>query len=157
MARSLGMDELCTYELESIEVISIPNGQGSTSIDLIKFAVPFNDEPPYALPNHLGIAYAALGTTTFARDYRYLKQQGVTFLSEPFGEPGEQFVFMRDPDGVYLKLTEVASTSNPSTDAAATINIQTMPYIGINVSDFNAALDFYKSLGYTNTWMLMIQ
>ena len=154
MARSLGMDELCTYELESIEVISIPNGQGSTSIDLIKFAVPFNDEPPYALPNHLGIAYAALGTTTFARDYRYLKQQGVTFLSEPFGEPGEQFVFMRDPDGVYLKLTEVASTSNPSTDAAATINIQTMPYIGINVSDFNAALDFYKSLGYTNTGML---
>ncbi len=42
MARSLRMYELCAYELESIEVMSIPNAIGPTSIDLIKFAIPYN-------------------------------------------------------------------------------------------------------------------
>ena len=95
MARSLGMYELCSYELESIEVINIPNAQGATSIDLIKFAVPYTAEPPYALPNHLGMAYAALSTADFSGDYETLKQEGVKFLSEPFGEPGNRFVFMQ--------------------------------------------------------------
>ena len=42
MARSLGMYDLCTYELESIEVMSIPAATGSTSIDLIQFAIPYS-------------------------------------------------------------------------------------------------------------------
>ena len=77
MARSLGMYDLCTYELESIEVMSIPNAIGATSIDLIKFAVPYDDEPPYDRPNHLGMAYAAFSTKKFTDDYAYLRQQGV--------------------------------------------------------------------------------
>ena len=154
MARSLGMYDLCSYELESIEVISIPGAIGATSIDLIKFAIPYNADPPYALPNHLGMAYAALSTTDFDSDYDTLKQQEVSFLSEPYGEPGERFVFMQDPEGVYLKLIEATAEVDQSTSNEDSINIQSMPYIGINVSDFDAALGFYQSLGYTNINML---
>ncbi len=154
MARSLGMYDLCTYELESIEVISIPNALGTTSIDLIKFVEPFNDEPPYARLNHLGTAYAALSTTDFAGDYEKLKQRGVVFLSEPFGEDEEQFVFMQDPDGVYLKLINAPVEPGSPNESTSILHIQAMPYIGINVSDFDAALSFYQSLGYTNVEML---
>jgi len=45
MARSLGMDDLCSYEIQEIEVISIPDSWGPRSIDLIQFAAPFNPEP----------------------------------------------------------------------------------------------------------------
>lgn len=155
MARSLGIYDLCSYELESIEVMNIPNAIGSTSIDLIKFAVPYNDEPPYALPNHLGMAYAALSTTDFSADYALLRDKGVAFLSEPFGQVGQRFVFMQDPDGVYLKLIEADSQTNAS-DTTVT-HIQAMPYIGINVSDFDSALKFYQSLGYTDVKMLASQ
>lgn len=154
MARSLGMYDLCTYELESIEVISIPNAQGSTSIDLIKFAVPFNDEAPYSLPNHLGMAYAALATSDFSTDYEYLRQQGVAFISAPFGEVGERFVFMKDPDGVYLKLVEDTSLASRSTASESATSIKAMPYIGVNVSDFDTSMNFYKNMGYTDVKML---
>ena len=72
MARSLGMYDLCTYELDSIEVMSIPSAMGPTSIDLIQFAVPYNSEPPYSHPAHLGMAYAAFATSTFSQDYNNL-------------------------------------------------------------------------------------
>lgn len=148
MARSLGMYDLCTYEIEHIEVMRIPDSQGATSIDLIQFAVPYNDEPPYANVNHLGMAYAALQTTDLAHDYAYLKGQGVTFLSEPYGVPGDQFVFFKDPDGVFLKLVETTPPLKSEKKSDKKINIVAMPYIGINVSDFDAALTFYGSLGY---------
>jgi len=144
MARSLGMYDLCTYEIEHIEVMQIPDSRGSTSIDLIQFAVPYNDEPPYASINHLGIAYAALQTTNLAKDYAYLQSQGVSFLSQPYGVPGNQFVFFKDPDGVFLKLVE---SSNPE-PSDADINIVAMPYIGINVSNLDLALQFYQRFGY---------
>ena len=154
MARSLGMYDLCTYELESIEVMNIPNATGPTSIDLIQFAVPFNSDPPYALPNHLGMAYAALGTANFSEAYEYLAEQGVEFLSEPYGDSGERFVFMQDPDGVYLKLIESSAPTEVPAQSPSGVNIQAMPYIGINVSDFDASLQFYASVGYTDVVML---
>jgi catechol 2,3-dioxygenase-like lactoylglutathione lyase family enzyme len=154
MARSLGMYDLCTYELEDIEVMSIPNALGSTSIDLIKFAVPYNDDPSYSRPSHLGMAYAALRSTNFLNDYAYLHQQGVDFLSEPFGSPGQRFVFMRDPDGVFLKLLEGGGNTQTASGEPSTININAMPYIGVNVSDFDVSLNFYRSLGYTEIEML---
>lgn len=154
MARSLGMYDLCSYEIKDIEVISIPNASGATSIDLIQFAVPFNDSSAYGLPNHLGMAYAALASTDFVADYRYLRAQGVSFLSAPYGEAGARFVFMQDPDGVYFKLLESSTAESTDNNSSSTINIQSMPYIGINVSDFDAALSFYQRLGYTNIEML---
>ncbi len=146
MARSLGMYDLCTYRIHDIEVMRIPGGWGPTSIDLIQFAVPYNDEPPYAAPNHLGMAYAALQTTDLDHDYAYLKERGVPFLSEPYGVPGNRFVFLTDPDGVFYKLEE---TTPPHTRAENGTNIVAMPYIGFNVSDFERSLAFYRSLGYT--------
>lgn len=152
MARSLGMYDLCTYQIEAIELMSIPNSLGPTSIDLIQFNKPFNGEPPYPDLNHLGLAYAALGTSSFEADYNYLQGQGVDFLSEPFGDKGKRFAFMQDPDGVYLKLLENSNPSNSGNGALTGIN--SMPYIGINVSDFSESLKFYRSLGYTNIKML---
>ena len=54
------------------------------------------------------MAYATLMTANVTSDYALLKSQGVEFLSEPYGAPGNRFVFMRDPDGIYLKLEERA-------------------------------------------------
>ncbi|MGI9327908.1 MAG: VOC family protein, partial [Pseudomonadales bacterium] len=94
----------------------------------------------------LGMAYAALLTTNLASDVAYLKTQGVEFLSEPYGIPGDQFVFFRDPDGVLYKLME---TAPPHGDPAAKTHITAMPYIGINVSDLEKSLELYRKFGYT--------
>ncbi|MEQ8859004.1 MAG: VOC family protein [Pseudomonadales bacterium] len=148
MARSLGMYDLCTYRIADIEVMRIPDSWGPTSIDLIQFEVPYNDEPPYAATNHLGMAYAALQTTDLDHDYAYLKERGVNFLSEPYGVPGNRFVFLTDPDGVFYKLEE--ATPPHIRNEAGGANIVAMPYIGFNVSDYERSLKFYRSLGYTD-------
>ena len=146
MARSLGMFDICQYELAKGEVISLPGSLNAANIDLLQFKTPFNDDPPYDLPNHLGMAYAALLTTNLASDFSYLKTQGVEFLSEPYGIPGDQFVFFRDPEGVLYKLMETAPTHG---DPEANMHLIAMPYIGINVSNLETSLEFYRALGYT--------
>ncbi len=146
MARALGMFDLCQYELAKGEVISLPGSLNGARIDLLQFKTPFNDEAPYELPNHIGMAYAALLTTNLASDVTYLKSIGVEFLSEPYGVPGDRFVFFRDPEGVLYKLME---TAPPHGDENADMHLVAMPYIGINVSNFEKSLAFYRSLGYT--------
>ena len=69
MARALGMYDLCQYELVKGEVIMLPGSPGSGAIDLLQFKTPFNGAPPYELPNHLGMAYAALLTTNLDADF----------------------------------------------------------------------------------------
>ena len=152
MARSLGMYDLCTYEFLDAEVISIPDASGPTGIDIIQFITPYNDAPPYALPNHLGMAYAALQTTDLASDVAFLKSQNVKFLAQRFGIPGKQFVFFKDPDGVLYKLSETSPPASPDQgDADADLHITAMPYIALNVSDFERSYAFYQRLGYTET------
>ena len=146
MARALGMFDICQYELAKGEVISLPGSLNSANIDLLQFKIPFNGEPPYELPNHLGMAYAALLTTNLESDVAYLKSIGTEFLSEPYGIAGDQFVFFRDPDGVLYKLME---TAPPHGDKAANMHLVAMPYIGINVTDLEASLAFYRKFGYT--------
>ena len=146
MARALGMFDVCQYELVKGEVIALPGSLNTANIDLLQFKTPFNGEPPYDLPNHIGMAYAALLTTNLASDYAYLKSQGVEFLSEPYGIPGDQFVFFRDPDGVLYKLLE---TTPPHGDPDANVHIIAMPYIGINVSNLEESLALYRKFGYT--------
>ena len=146
MARALGMFDECQYELAKGEVISLPGSLNSANIDLLQFKTPFNDEPPYELPNHLGMAYAALLTTHLGLDVEFLKKQGVELLSEPYGVPGNRYVFFRDPEGVLYKLME---TAPPHGDPAKDMHIVAMPYIGINVSDLDKSLEFYKKFGYT--------
>ena len=148
MARALGMFDICQYELEKGEVLLFPGAENTTGIDLLQWRVPFNPEPPYSRPNHLGMAYATLMTADLMADVALLRSQGVTFLSEPYGAPGNRFVFMRDPDGIYLKLEE-SPIPKPSSGGEQT-HILGMPYIGINVSDVEASVVFYRRFGYTN-------
>src|SRR5512144_61891 len=68
MAEALGMFDQCQYELVKGEVISLPGSLNAANIDLLQFNIPYNDAPPYDLPNHLGMAYAALLTTDLASD-----------------------------------------------------------------------------------------
>ena len=148
MARALGMFDVCQYELEKGEVLLFPGAENTTGIDLLQWRVPFNPEPPYGRPNHLGMAYATLMTSDLLADYALLKSRGVEFLSAPYGAPGNRFVFMRDPDGIYLKLEE-SPIPRFASDVEQT-QIVGMPYIGINVSDVEASVGFYKRFGYTN-------
>ena len=146
MARALGMFDVCQYELEKGEVLLFPGADNTTGIDLLQWRNPFNSEPPYGKTNHLGMAYATLMTANVMSDYAFFKSQGVEFISEPFGAPGNRFVFMRDPDGIYLKLEESAIPSlKPNTEQT---QIMGMPYIGINVSDIEASVAFYRRFGY---------
>lgn len=146
MARALGMYDQCQYELVKGEVINLPGALNTANIDLLQFKTPFNGEPPYELPNHIGMAYASLLTTNLASDVAYMKTIGAEFLSEPYGIPGDQFVFFRDPDGVLYKLMEAAP---PHGDKDANMHLTAMPYIGINVSNLEASLAFYRLFGYT--------
>ena len=148
MARGLGIFDLCQYELEKGEVLLFPGAENTTGIDLLQWRVPFNPEPPYDKPNHLGMAYATLMTGDLMSDYALLKSQGVAFISEPYGAPGIRFVFMRDSDGIYLKLEE-SPILRPAQNSEQT-QIMGMPYIGINVSDVEASVAFYRRFGYTN-------
>jgi len=153
MARALGMFDICQYELVDGEVIQIPGSLNTTSVDLLQFKTPFNGDPPYALPNHLGMAYASMLTTDFGGDLAYLQSQSVRFLSEPWGVPGNRYVFFKDLDGVLYKLEEAFPPSlvppDSATDLEKKVHIVAMPYIGVNVSDLEASLAFYRQLGYT--------
>ena len=55
---------------------------------------------------------------------------------------------MRDPDGIYIKLEE-SPILRPAQIPQQT-QIMGMPYIGINVSDVEASVAFYRRFGYTN-------
>jgi len=146
MARSLGMFDQCQYELVKGEVISLPSSRNVANIDLLQFKTPFNPDPPYELPNHLGMAYAALLTTDLDEDVAFLQSNGVEFMSPPYGEVGSRYVFFRDPEGVFYKLIEASA---PISDASGAMHLTAMPYIGVNVSDLDASLDFYARFGYT--------
>jgi len=146
MARALGMADVCQYELVKGEVIALPGSLNTASIDLLQFKTPFDGRPPYARPNHLGAAYSALLTTDLAHDVAFMKSRGVQFLSEPYGVPGDRFVFFRDPDGVLFELVE---TAPPHGDANASMHLVAMPWVAINVTDIDRSLAFYRKFGYT--------
>ena len=147
MARALGMVDICQYELVKGEVIALPGSLNTANIDLLQFKTPFNGKAPYALPNHRGAAYSALLTTDLARDVTFMKGEGVKFLSEPYGIPGDRFVFFKDPDGVLFKLVEAAP---PHGDEKANMHLIAMPFVGINVSHLEKSLKFYRVFGYTD-------
>jgi glyoxylase I family protein len=146
MARALGMFDICQYELAKGEVIALPGSPGA-NIDLLQFITPFNPDPPYELPNHLGMAYAALHTTDLDADVQFLNSEGVDLLSEPWGAVGSRYVFFRDPEGVLYRLFETAA---PVPDPSRNMHLTGMPYIGINVSNLDRSVEFYRKFGYTS-------
>ena len=62
--------------------------------------------------------------------------------------PRNRFVFMRDPDGIYLVTRKESPILRRARNSEHTV--MGMPYIGINVSDVEASVDFYRRFGYTN-------
>ena len=146
MALALGMEDVCQYELVAGEVIELPGATNPSNIDLLQFKTPFNDDPPYALPNHLGMAYAVFLTSDFDADVAALAELGAPTLGAPFGVAGSRFMFFKDPDGVLYKLEEAQGPAG-----TGAMNIFDMPYVAINVSDLEGALAFYARFGYEVT------
>lgn len=145
MARALGMFDVCQYELADGEVMALPGAANPAAIDLLQYKVPFNGDPPYELPNHLGAAYAAFNTTDLDADVATLASIGADMLSAPYGEAGSRFVFFRDPDGVLYRLQESGAEAAEQKEG---MQIYDMPYVAINVSDLGKSIAFYKRLGY---------
>lgn len=145
MARALGMFNLCQYELADGEVLALPGAVSPAAIDLLQYKTPFNPDPPYELPNHLGAAYAAFHTADLDADVTVLAGMNADMLSAPYGEPGTRFVFFRDPDGVLYRLQE-GDPAAPLKEGG--MQIYDMPYVAINVSDLGKSIAFYQRLGY---------
>ena len=143
MALALGMEDVCQYELVAGEVLELPGAPNPANIDLLQFKTPFNDDPPYALPNHLGMAYAVFATSDFDADLQALASLGAPTLGPVYGAAGDRFVFFKDPDGVLYKLQE---SEGPA--GAGEMNIFDMPYVAINVTDLEGAIEFYGLFGY---------
>ena len=82
----------------------------ATRLDLIEWKKPRDDGKPYAQLNHLGIARIALFTKGLREEYQRLKDEGVSFLSEPVvirtGAGKALFACFHDPDGTILELIE---------------------------------------------------
>ncbi len=129
------------------ELIALQNA-GGVFIDLIEFKIPRNTEPPYAKLNHLGMARAALMTTSLDADYAYMTSvMGVKFLSPPVTRSnGTRFAIFQDPDGTYYELQEVGGL--PRLNLLSPTNIVNIGAVNINVSDFERSRAFYKMLGF---------
>jgi len=89
-----------------------PNRE-QTVIDLLQWTKPASTGKPYDRLNHVGIARIALGVDNLDKTYAELKAKGVEFISLPqyvdLERPGQapvKVVAFKDPDGVFLELSE---------------------------------------------------
>jgi catechol 2,3-dioxygenase-like lactoylglutathione lyase family enzyme len=144
-AQSLGFPE--DY-LIHVSLHSLEDPPTQPFVDTVQFrGNSYREEPPYANLNHIGMAYATYSTTDLDGDYAYLQSKGVEFVSAPTKAPnGERFVFLKDPDGAFLKLIETegeGSTSSP--------NLVRLVNTNMNVSDLERSREFYRLLGFTES------
>ena len=145
-AQSLGFPEdyLIHVSLHSLEDPPTP-----PYVDTVEFrGNSYREEPPYASLNHIGMAYATYSTTDLDGDYAYLKAKGVEFVSAPAKSPnGERFVFLKDQDGVFLKLIATTEGEKPTSgpDLVRLVNTN------MNVSDLQRSREFYRLLGFTES------
>jgi|TARA_Y100000031_G_scaffold92090_1_gene101135 catechol 2,3-dioxygenase-like lactoylglutathione lyase family enzyme len=145
-ARSLGFeDDYLIY----VSLHSLENPPTMPFVDTVQFrGESYRDEPPYPNLNHLGMAYATYSTTDLGGAITYLQSEGVEFVSPPATAPdGERFVFMKDPDGAFLKLIESAEGEPSSTGA----NLVRLVNTNMNVSDLERSREFYRLLGFTES------
>ena len=145
-AQALGFPEdyLIHVSLHSLEDPPTP-----PFVDTVQFrGNSYREEPPYAKLNHIGMAYATYSTTDLDGDFAYLQSQGVEFVSAPATAPnGERFVFLKDQDGVFLKLIETAEggAPTPGPDLVRLVNTN------MNVTDLERSREFYRLLGFTES------
>jgi catechol 2,3-dioxygenase-like lactoylglutathione lyase family enzyme len=145
-ARSLGFeDDYLIY----VSLHSLEDPPTMPFVDTVQFrGSSFRDEPPYATLNHLGMAYATYSTTNLDGDHAWLSSRGVEFVSAPVTAPnGERFVFMKDPDGAFLKLIST-NVGDVRTDGP---NLKKLVNTNMNVSDLERSREFYRLLGFTES------
>ena len=145
-AQSLGFpdDYLIHVSLHSLEDPPTP-----PFVDTVQFrGDSFRDEPPYANLNHIGMAYATYSTTDLDGYFAYLQSKGVEFVSPPTRAPnGERFVFLKDQDGAFLKLIEIAGAEGH----APAPNLVRLVNTNMNVTDLERSREFYRLLGFTES------
>ena len=87
-------------------------------IDLLEWADPRDEAPPYGHLYHLGIARIALATADMDADLETLKSMGVEFVGPPARvivngvAVGGRFVCFKDPDGTILELVETLGSGD---------------------------------------------
>ena len=149
-AQSLGFPEdyLIHVALTSLYDPPVP-----PFVDTVEFREnSFRSEPPYANLNHLGMAYATYSTTDLDGDYAYLKDKGVEFVSAPVDAPdGERFVFLKEPDGAFLKLIQAEPTEKSAVETANGTHLVRLVNTNMNVSDLERSREFYRMLGFTQS------
>ncbi len=156
MAQAIGIAEPTDYDgsrggepggyLLHGELIGLGFNRGV--IDLIEFAIPRNDEPPYAALNRLGMARAVFETADIDRDYQTLTEKGVQFLSAPVQRSdGTRFAILTDLDGTFYELRQV----DGDIDEDAPTQLHRVGAVVINVSDFKRSLEWYRMLGFEPT------
>ena len=151
-ARSLGFaDDYLIY----VSLHSLQDPPTMPFVDTVQFrGDSYRDEPPYAQLNHLGMAYATYSTTDLQGDYEYLQSKGVSFLSPPATAPnGEQFVFMQDQDGAFIKFIATDQQRADSNQGSNTSkpNLVRLVNTNMNVSDLERSREFYRLLGFTES------
>ena len=140
-ARSLGFaDNYLIY----VSLHGLQDPPAMPFVDTVQFrGDSFRDEPPYAQLNHIGMTYATYATTDLQGDYEYLIANGVEFLSPPTTAPnGENFTFMKDQDGAFIKLLECDG------EASGKPNLQRLVNTNMNVTDLERSIEFYRLLGF---------
>jgi len=122
-------------------------------VDTVQFREnSYRSEPPYAQLNHLGMAYATYSTTDLEADYTYLLSKGVEFVSAPATAPdGERFVFLKEPDGAFLKLIQAAPGESSAVESDGGTHLVRLVNTNMNVSDLERSREFYRLLGFTES------
>lgn len=145
-AQSLGFPD--DY-LIHVSLHSLTDPPTQPFVDTVEFrGNSYREEPPYANLNHIGMAYATYSTPDLNGDFAYLQSEGVEFISAPTTAPnGERFVFLKDQDGIFLKLIETTegAAPTPGPDLVRLVNTN------MNVADLQRSREFYRLLGFTES------
>ncbi|MFK7913154.1 MAG: VOC family protein [Pseudomonadales bacterium] len=157
MARAIGVETPTSYDGSAGdhaggywlhgELIAL--GLAGGVIDLIEFAIPRDETPPYAAPNRLGMAYSVMLSNDMDGDYERMRGAGVQFQAAPTARAnGQRFALFTDPDGVFYELREADGADGPGSDVMA---LSGLGALGVNVSDFERSRAWYQMLGYELT------
>lgn len=145
-AQALGFpdDYLIHVSLHSLE-----NPPTPPFVDTVQFrGDSYREEPPYANLNHIGMTYATYSTTDLDGDYAFLQSKGVDFISAPATSPnGERFVFLKDQDGIFLKLMQTDNGDKPTPGC----NLVRLANTNMNVTDLERSREFYRLIGFSES------
>lgn len=133
----------------AVSLNSLNNLFAPPYLDTVQYFEPYREDPTYASPNHLGLAFATYGTTDLGAAVDYLKAAGIEFISAPATTvSGQRFAILKDPQGTFFKLVQAEGVPSGLPDSA---NLTEFEQVGINVSDMDRSREFYKIFGFTES------